>query len=291
MKVRSFLRSGAEHALCAAPRRTRQGDRLILAYHNVVPPETPPVGERSLHLSATRFEAQLRILQQETDVVPLMDLLTCTDSKSRLSAVTFDDAYSGALTLGVGLCVQAGIPCTVFVSPALLGLQTTWDLNAEKGAWSDGHRNSFLWQHGGLAGTNEELSRLEPCRIATAAELLASSSLRGVSIGNHSMRHANLGALSRDNALEELRSAGDWLKMHCSSSIIPVVAYPYGIPPRESVGVLQALGLRFGLLVRGGWLTSTSQVSDAMTPRWNVPAGLSDRGFRIRARGWLANAR
>lgn len=290
MKVRSVLRSIAEHAICTAPRRTKRGDRLILSYHNVLPPDSPPVGDRSLHLSAGRFKAQLRILQQETDVVPLLELLSCSDSSSRLSAITFDDAYLGALTFGVGLCEQAGIPCTVFVSPALLGSQTTWDLNAEKGAWSDAQRNAFLWQHRGLARTDEELIQLEPCRIATKFELLASASLKGVTIGNHSMRHANLGALSFDGALEELRSAGEWLKIHCSSSIIPVVAYPYGIPPRESAEVLPTLGLRYGLLVDGGWLTSTSHVADAKIPRWNVPAGVSDRGFQMRIRGWLANA-
>ncbi len=285
------MRNGAELALCAAPRRTKRGDRLILAYHNIVSPERPPAGDRSLHLSASRFEAQLRILRQETDVVSLMELLTCKDRGSRLSAITFDDAYSGALTLGVGLCVRAGIPCTVFVSPALLGLQTPWDLSSEKGTWSENERNEFLWQHKGLGRLNEGLGELEHCRIATEHELLASASLKGVSIGNHSMRHANLGALSFDGARDEIQSVSQWLDARCSSSVIPVVAYPYGIPPRDPFDVLLAVGLRFGLLVSGGWIASTSEVADARTPRWNVPAGLSDRGFQVRIRGWLANAR
>ena len=92
--------------MCTLPRRTRPGDRLILAYHNVVPAHWAPRGDRSLHLPVDKFEAQLRMIRNEAEIVPLMELLTTSAPNDRCVAITFDDAYASALELGVGACVR-----------------------------------------------------------------------------------------------------------------------------------------------------------------------------------------
>ncbi len=280
---RIAARSIAERILVRAPRRTGGGASLILAYHNVVPSGSTIVGDRSLHLCETRFRKQLLQIQQEADVVPLLDLLTTESSGKRRIAITFDDAYSKALSLGVSQCVAMGIPSTVFVAPNLLDTVPVWDRMAASEVWSDADRNRFLWNGRGFDDRrppafdgNEDL-RL--ARIASRAELVAVASSALVTLGNHTMNHPNLGALDADTVADEVRSCSEWLSQLPGVRTVPVLAYPYGIPPRFGAPIM------YGLMVRGGWHMRAS-VKGAI-PRWNVPAGISDNGFRLRLRGWF----
>lgn len=292
MTLRHVLRSSAESLLSFAPRRTVVGDRLILAYHNIVPAGMPAQGDVSLHLPIDRFEAQLRHLRRVADVVALDDLLLTQEAKSRLVAITFDDAYASALTLGVSACVDQGIPCTVFIAPALLGRIPVWDAMAEHGRWSEGDRQRFLWEQRGVnmpdAALDDQLGMFpSTLRIATEADVLAVCRQPGVAVGNHSMHHANLGALSTAEARAELRAASDWLDSRFPSASA-VVAYPYGIAPRDPASALRGTKLEHGLVVSGGWWRRGQDISTQTIPRWNVPAGITSRGFELRLRGWLA---
>lgn len=294
MTVRDVVRGTVERLLSIAPRRTSPGDRLILAYHNVVPAGSPACGDRSLHLPVDRFEAQLQCLRAEADVVPLEALLHAGSARARLVAITFDDAYASALALGVAACVSRNMPCTVFVAPALLGRVPTWDTMAQQGQWSESDRHRFLWEQRGLgapapagATANDAGATTERLRIATEAELLAACGQRGVTVGNHTMHHANLGALSTAEAAAELTEAGEWLRVRFPAAA-PVVAYPYGIAPRDRAAAVPPAGLTHGLEVSGGWWRAAQAVAPLAVPRWNVPAGLSVPGFVVRVRGWFA---
>jgi peptidoglycan/xylan/chitin deacetylase (PgdA/CDA1 family) len=290
MNARGIIRGGAERVLAAAPRRTAPGDRLILAYHNVVPAGSSPVGDRSLHLPVDHFEDQLRVITTEADVVPLMDLLETEQPTARRVAITFDDAYATALTLGVGACVARRLPCTVFVAPSLLGLVPAWDVLAEAGRWSDAERERFLWENHGLglpdASLGNSAGPSDACRIATVAQLRDTCRRPGVTVGNHTLQHANLGALDTEAAGAQLAAAASWLAAEAIGPTVPVVAYPYGIAPKAPAASLTAAALRFGLAVRGGWWRQGGAVDTTAVPRWNVPAGISTRGFAMRLRGW-----
>lgn len=289
MTLRDVVRDGVERTLSVAPRRTSPGDRLILAYHNVVPAGSPGCGDRSLHLPVDRFEAQLQCLREETDVVALDELLRAGHSRARLAAITFDDAYASALALGVAACVSRNMPCTVFVAPALLGQVPTWDTMAQQGQWSESDRHRFLWEQRGLGAPALGDATTDNLRIATEPELLAACGQRGVTVGNHTMHHANLGALSTAEAAAELTEAGEWLRARFPAAA-PVVAYPYGIAPSDCGAAVPPAGLTHGLEVTGGWWRAGHPVAPLSVPRWNVPAGLSVRGFRVRVRGWFADA-
>src|SRR5690606_35559597 len=82
-------------------RRVRPSD-LILAYHNVVPEGESAAGDRSLHLPVADLRSQLDRLTRTHDVVPLASLLDPGVERNRPRvAITFDDAYRGAITCGV----------------------------------------------------------------------------------------------------------------------------------------------------------------------------------------------
>lgn len=306
------MRAAGERALLLAPSRAPRGGRLVLAYHNVVADAQACGGDRSLHLPVTAFAEQLGMLRREADVVPLATLLAApAGGRDRLVAVTFDDAYASALTVGLPCCAAHDVPSTVFVAPGLLGTIPAWDRHAAAGHWAAADRAHFLWQQQGLdaalpaAPWTTPLAPppsvppslpvplpelLERCRVATADAVLAAVAAgRGrVTLGNHSWRHANLGALDTATVRQEVRATAGWLAAHAGAAAVPVLAYPYGIPPRDPEGALAGAEVTQALGVAGGWMSGGDRRAPWHLPRWNVPAGISPHGFRLRLRGWLA---
>lgn len=292
MTLRSMVRGAAERVMCALPRRTRPGDRLILAYHNVVPADWAPRGDRSLHLPIDRFEKQLRLVREEAEIVPLMELLTTDAPRERRVSITFDDAYASALALGVPACISADAPCTIFVAPALLGTVPHWDMAAELGAWSTSDRERFLWQDLGAvvsAGNALALEVCEELRIAELANLLALGGSAFVTIGNHTMRHPNLGAITADAASNEIGEADRWLRQRFPAQYVPVLAYPFGLAGQHSEAARWTTLIDYALRVSGGWSPVGVLPTRLQMPRWNVPAGISQRGFLARLRGRLGS--
>ncbi len=291
MSLRSALRGAAEHVLVRLPRTTRPGDRLILAYHNVVPNDWTPRGDLSLHMPLHKFEAQLKMIRNEAEIVPLMDILTQDAPNERRVAITFDDAYASAMKLGVGACAASEAACTVFVTPGLLGTVPLWDRRADEGTWSMPDREHFLWQQQGRLHNIQFQSRAEtadaPIAIATESELLESLSSTGalLSLGNHTMTHANLGALSTTELYEELLDCEAWLRTHANGRHLPVVAYPYGIAPSSSSVIAGDNKGAYGLMANGGWYGQLPKENFWLVPRYNVTAGVSREGFEIRLRG------
>src|SRR5678816_2862632 len=102
--MRKALRGAVEFAMVASGlpvlgRRRRRGDTLVLAYHNVVPDGAEAFGDRSLHLPLSRLRQQLAALEATHEVVSLDELETPARTERPRAAITFDDAYAGALHL------------------------------------------------------------------------------------------------------------------------------------------------------------------------------------------------
>jgi peptidoglycan/xylan/chitin deacetylase (PgdA/CDA1 family) len=288
--MRTMARSLLELALTPLPRLVANGDRLILAYHNVVASPSDICGDRSLHLTAEHFQQQLDAMCLEADVVPLMELLDCRDRRARLVSITFDDGYATSLDYGVRACAQRKLPCTIFVARDLAGSIPYWDVCAHAGHWSTTDRETFLSEQRGRAthSPGDEAGALSTARIATISEWLEASALPGVTIGNHCATHPNLSALTEAEAVAELTANHRWLEQTFSDrAVIPVAAYPYGKAPIRAERVLAASGMYAGLLVEGGWMRLGMAQDNAILPRWNVPSGISRMGFMLRLRGRL----
>src|SRR5690348_4128876 len=120
----ALIRSGVAYIA----RRRLRGRALVLAYHNVVPTGQPRLGETSLHLAQADFAAQLDLLASTHDVVPLESIVDDVSESARPRvAITFDDAYHGAITAGLEELRRRAMPATIFVAPGLLGGDTWWD--------------------------------------------------------------------------------------------------------------------------------------------------------------------
>jgi peptidoglycan/xylan/chitin deacetylase (PgdA/CDA1 family) len=271
-------------------RRNRQR-ALVLLYHNVIPEGTKPAGELSLHLPLEDFRRHLDHLDRSCDVVPLEALVDeVAPSKGRVRvAITFDDAYVGALTVGVPELVRRGMPATIFVPPGLFGRRTWWDVVASQtmGEMPEARRTDLLTRLGGnweaILGSGDGMPGHLP-EIAEESQVLHAAALPGITIGSHTWMHPNLSVISPDNLHTELARSMDWLRTRFPGRM-PLVSYPYGLSSPSVEAAASAVGYRAGFLAGGGWLPPA--VADGLfrLPRYNVPAGLSLNGFRIRLSG------
>jgi peptidoglycan/xylan/chitin deacetylase (PgdA/CDA1 family) len=296
--MRTLLKQLAERALvgmgaAAVGRALRRRDVLILAYHNVLPPGERPSGDTSLHLPHAEFTRQIEALARTHEIVPLSSILDESPAGPRPRAVmTFDDAYVGALRVAVPELVRRRIPATIFVAPGLLGTQTWWDALADEdvGAVPPAVRDRALTE---LAGEGEAILAWKPAaaqlpavsslRIGTEADLIAAAQ-PGITFGSHTWSHANLAALSPDALHRQLRASMDWLRERFSN-FTPWLSYPYGLYSPSVERAAADVGYAGALRVDGGWHRSSPGRSAHALPRYNVPAGLSTDGFRLRLGG------
>jgi peptidoglycan/xylan/chitin deacetylase (PgdA/CDA1 family) len=272
------------------------GRRLVLAYHGIRPSGEAPAGERVLHLEQARFNEQLAVLSELTRVVPFAEILGpgAPGDDRPVVAVTWDDAYHGAITIGLDALASRGMPTTVFVSPGRLGGQAFWwDRLAMKhtGTVPAALREEALFD---LGGDEERIARkfagmapvgaLPEWARSADEELLVRFGCRpGVTLASHSWSHPNLDAVDSTRLDEELVLPLRWLEERFPSSR-PWLALPYGL---GAAGIRQrasSLGYEAVLMIRGGWLPP-GLLDPIAIPRLNVPAGLSTDGFVLRLRG------
>lgn len=301
MTVRQSVRRLGE-SLFAAPAFVRSrlagraGQTLILAYHNIVPEGEPLAGEHSLHLDQGGFADHLDTLTSLLPVVRLRDVLDGTWDRGEAAAViTFDDAYSGALTAGVEELARRNLPATVFVAPAFLGGRSFWwDAFADRrtGALDDPLRERALteWRGEDLRIRSEfevagrEAAELpDHARAASEGALQAAVRSAGIDLGPHTWSHANLDALSEDEAEGEIRRSMDWLAERFAYASVPALALPYGLGDAYAA-IARRAGCTAVLRIRGGWARPDRDLP--VLPRFNVPRGLTPAGLRFRLAGF-----
>jgi len=82
----------------------------------------------------------------------------------------------------------------------------------------------------------------------------------------------------------ELSRSRDWLAARFGAAFVPWLSYPYGHFSPMVKEEAAAAGYHGALAIEGGW-TRVPPPSRYVVPRLNVPAGLSARGFALRAAG------
>jgi peptidoglycan/xylan/chitin deacetylase (PgdA/CDA1 family) len=274
----------------------RRGQRLILAYHDVVPAGTAATGDRSLHLDFDAFRTQLDLLER-TNRVTSLDTALDQQAPGACIALTFDDAYAGAVTLGLPEVSSRGLPATLFVAPGLLGHAACWwDLLAGRNsglppAVRDACLETYKGDHHAVinwaCGIEESLPVGEWWRIASEAELALAAKLPGLTLAAHSWSHPNLTAVSPKQLGEELSRPLAWLRHHYPMRARPWLAYPYGLHDGRVASAAEFAGYEVCFAITGGW--HPPGVTRSAVPRLNVPAGVSSVGFRARLNGWLSS--
>jgi peptidoglycan/xylan/chitin deacetylase (PgdA/CDA1 family) len=268
------------------------GRALILAYHNVVPDEAPRAGDSPLHLPVSAFARQLDLLAASCDVVPLQRMFAYPPGHRLTVAITFDDAYRGALTLGAAELARRSLPATVFVPTGMLDDRTFWwdDLARGESGLPPALRERALVELQGKdaairAAAGAPVSMLPTyMRTATLAELGRTVTMFGFTLGAHTWGHPNLAALPPEELGPELERPLPWLREHFPMATIPWIAYPYGLATPSVHAAAAAAGYAGGLRVEGGWFRP-DQISAFAVPRLNVPSGVTLNGFALRLAG------
>ncbi len=293
----AVLARGGPARLARALRPDRDS---VLAYHNVLPDGVESGGDTSLHISRSRFVAHLDRIQETCRVVSLARLLDgspADDGRPRV-ALTFDDAYRGALEQGLAELERRGLPATVFVPPGTLGGRVFWwdlltDRDGEplRGKIRQVALNVFRGEEKLVLEWADRCgfgrSELHPlARSASLPELDAAAERPGVRVGAHGWSHANLTVLAEAEARVELDRSLRWIQRRYGDTAIPVVSYPYGLSSPEVERSARGVGYRGGVLVTGGALPPGIENPLAL-PRISVPSGLSPDGLQLRLSGIL----
>lgn len=297
--MRALIKVPAERFLAssligALLRQKLRGARLVLAYHGVVPDGEVAAGERALFVSQREFRRQLDLVARVADVVPL-DAIGVAGDRPRV-AITFDDAYRGAVVTAIEELVQRGMPATLFVAPGRLGDHVFWwDALADANGTLDAAvRRYALEQLGGVdesvrdwaRSTGRAWSLRLPAHARTASpdELRRALSQSGITVGSHTWSHASLAELSPAATDDEIGRTHQWLQKEFPDQYIRWLAYPYGVDSAHARRVAAELRYDGALRVSGGWHeASTSEPFGR--PRMNVSAGMSLAGFAARING------
>ncbi|HEX8246507.1 MAG TPA: polysaccharide deacetylase family protein [Longimicrobium sp.] len=300
-RLRSALKHAAERTLARSgvgrlALALRRAGVLVLAWHDVVPAGQAARGDGSLHLPQEAFGRQLDALGRTHRVVTLDQALAPPPpggTRPR-AVVTFDDAYLGAVTAGVAELARRGLPATVFVAPGLLGTVPWWDALAGDAGLDPAVRAHALGPLGGrrdavLAWAEKEgmpiAGGTDIPRIATEDELARAAAQEGIALAPHGWSHASLPTLAADELEAEMTRPLAWLRARFAN-VTPWLAYPYGHASPAVEAAAERAGYRGALRVEGGWMTSADVGPRRFSiPRFNVPAGLSDDGFRLRISG------
>jgi peptidoglycan/xylan/chitin deacetylase (PgdA/CDA1 family) len=298
----SFKRFAERSLVATLPfwrRRGRLRDRvLILAFHNVVSRPADAGLDRSLHLSYESFRELLDAVASSHRFVSLDEVVTGSagsDARPRI-AVSFDDAYVGALRLALPLLAERNIPATVFVAPGRLGAEGLWwDTVSD----SNGHGLDSLERDAALdvgRGVEEEVHTLAvsrrwsrktvspDARIASFEAFRLALRLPGITIGSHTWSHPNLTRSTDSELTNELNRSYKWLAAEAGPRFRTWLAYPYGLADVRVELAAAAAGYGMGFRIDGCWGV-VPPPRPFGTPRLNVPAGLSPDGMRLRGAG------
>ncbi len=303
MSTRALIKRLVESAATTlgparAAERANRGGVAVLSYHNIVPEGEASIGDGSLHLPLRAFRQHLDCLQAHYQVVGLDALGKRHDGTAPRVAITFDDAYCGAVVAGLAELARRRLPATVFVSAGMLDRRSFWwdRLADEAGHVAIDRRDHALWQ---LAGADRavrewmaaermpERALPEYALSATSAELSSATEASDVTIGAHGWGHLNLAALAAAELEKECAMPAESLRRDWTS-YRPWVAYPYGLCS-DAVAATAAGHYRLGFRIDGG-LAHAHEVArrPRAVARINVPAGLSARGLRLRVAGLLS---
>ena len=301
--LRGPLKAGIEKAAVRSglPRLLgyrRRFERLVLAYHNVVPDGEIAWGEGSLHITESLFRHHLDVLQRVATIVPLERFFRAEghEPDGPFVAITFDDGYRGAVTVGAGELARRDLPATYFVTPGLSSEDGFWwdrMAQSEGGSLDEELREQCLQALAGQqarvlewADSTGRARQVAPNFACPAdhRELQTLTSRGHFQLGCHTWTHPNLRRLSSVERQQEFRRCRDWIT-EATGEPPEVLSYPYGLESPSVRADAAAAGHRHGFRISGGWLPRAGSGEELALPRLNIPAGLSPEGLRLRLAG------
>ncbi|MFB3918718.1 MAG: polysaccharide deacetylase family protein [Candidatus Velamenicoccus archaeovorus] len=208
--------------------RRREGF-LVLLYHRVTD-QLPP---HELAVPVAAFRRQMEYLAKNCDVLSMDDLLQVLAGRAISSAagsrrpkvvITFDDGYRDNYTNVYPVLKEFGLPATIFLIT-------------------------------GMIGTDKKRPRYQhlPSPDMLSWSAVKEMACNGVTFGSHTVNHPHLGALSPEEQKNEIEQGtaalASWFE---EGETRPIFCYPYGEYNRETLKILEGLGIKAAFTVACG---------------------------------------
>lgn len=176
---------------------------MVLCYHSVRADEMPA------------FRRQLDELQRMARVVPAGEVRGLAPG-SRYAALTFDDAFTTAVTGAIPEMVSRGLPCSVFVPSGKMGGPANW---------------------------RQALHSRDTSETVASASDLRQLPAGLVAVGSHGVSHRNMCLLNEQEARLELEASRECLEQALGREIDTFV-FPYGRHNASLVDMVRSAGYR-----------------------------------------------
>jgi len=196
--MKTYLASGIPRARTRISAALGRGRLTVITYHQV---QDPADDGSSVGIAA--FQQQMEYLRDAYQVVPLGEAvkrLARGRPPDRLVAITFDDGYLDNAATAAPIMYRLGLPATFFVSTDMIG-------------------STRPFPH--------DLDRRRPPQAHMSWDDLRRLSADGFDIGSHTCSHADMGAITLDQARMELRDSRDKLEAELRQPV-RLFAFPYG---------------------------------------------------------------
>ena len=268
---------------------------VVLLYHRVAELAQDPWG---LAVSPARFAEQLEALVMRFSPLPLGELaarMNAGDLPPRSVALTFDDGYRDNLDAAEPLLARHGVPATIFVVSWYVGAgrEFWWD---ELEELSEPERFRELHAELQVLPHDERMARVAAMRADVDPQTTPVQTLREeelarlatsdvVEIGSHTVTHAALPVLEREDRLDEMRASRERLEQ-LTGAPVRGLSYPYGSWDAETAECAEEAGFEYAC-------TSAREVVGGDTSRYAIPRfpvrDWSGEELARRISGWLGD--
>jgi peptidoglycan/xylan/chitin deacetylase (PgdA/CDA1 family) len=249
--------SGAQRVQESLRQRTGRPFLVVLLFHRV----TDEIPADSLTVITARFRQICRMLRDRFRVVPLGEIFRLLRSRAplppRTVAITFDDCYRDNLS-AARILAEFDLPACFFVPTAYVGTA-----------------RRFEWARA-----------LRPMPNLSWDDVRAMARM-GFEVGSHTVTHANMAAVSPEQARRELVESRITLEAQLGRPV-RWFAYPFGGREHfrpELLPLVEEAGYEGVLSGFGGFAYRDSP--DPIVPRENVPSFGSNLNLELHLTGCL----
>jgi glycosyltransferase involved in cell wall biosynthesis/peptidoglycan/xylan/chitin deacetylase (PgdA/CDA1 family) len=272
--VKRRVKNGLMKAYLASPLpdvRDRVNARLgrrrltVLTYHQVQDP-----ADDGSSVGTSAFREQMRFVKEHYRVVPLADavkMLHAGGPPEKLVAITFDDGYLDNATTAAPILKELDVPATFFISTDMIGGGRPFPHDVLRGRVPQEHMS---WDD------------------------VRSLAAQGFDIGSHTCSHANLGAVSLEEAEHELRLSRAHIEAELQQPV-GLFSFPYGHPRNMRPDTMAAARREYDVCCSAYGGHNLSPGDPGEIRRIVVSSGVTFLAFRALIEGWpmlrIANTR
>ena len=251
-----YLGSGFPRVRNGLDRRRGRGRLTVLTYHQVKDP-----ADDCSTVGVAAFRQQMQYLKDHYRVVPLsggVRALSEPGHGERLVSITFDDGYRDNATIAAPILRELGLTACFFVSTDMIGTSRPFPHD--------------VWQ------------RRQPQDHMTWDDVRGLAA-GGFEVGSHTCSHADLGAISLDDAVGELRLSRQRLETELNAPI-DLFSFPYGHPHNMRPDTIAAARAEYGICCCADGGHNIAPLDAGQVRRIVVSTGVGFLAFRAILEGW-----